>query len=57
MSENVFNQIGEGKLSGFMATITGRLTFQGFLGTVKAFDEKVVKRYLADDAYLEAANK
>ena len=57
MSEATFDSISEGKLSGFVATMTGRIGINGSLFTITKFDDRVIKRFVADDAYLEAAKK
>lgn len=48
MDENTFNEISEGKIGGFRATVTGRLTFRGPLRLITKFDSNVIKRYFGD---------
>ena len=46
MNSDTFGQLCDKKLNGFKAFITGKLSFDGSLGTIKKFDKEVVVRYL-----------
>ena len=60
MSEKLFNDISEGRASPIMATITGKMQFEGKLNVLRRFDSIVVKKYCCDptderaQAYLAA---
>ena len=51
MTERVFDDLSDGKLSGFFGWLSGKVRITGNLPLCGKFDELVVRRYNPDEGY------
>ena len=49
MTEKTFDDLSDGKLSGFMGWFTGRVRLEGPITLASKFDGDVVRRYSPDE--------